>query len=118
MEAVKQLDEPVVVHVLTKKGYGYSAAEDKPERFHGTPPFYVETGTARKKGTLPSYGQVMAETLSEMAKTDEKIVAITGRYAVGYGLVVLCGAFPRRMMDVGIAEEHAVTMAAGLAAAA
>ena len=114
--AVKQLDEPVVVHVLTKKGYGYSAAEDKPERFHGTPPFYVETGTARKKGTLPSYGQVMAETLSEMAKTDEKIVAITAAMPSGTGLSYFAERFPRRMMDVGIAEEHAVTMAAGLAA--
>jgi 1-deoxy-D-xylulose-5-phosphate synthase len=116
LEAVKQLDEPVVVHVLTKKGYGYSAAEDKPERFHGTPPFYVETGTARKKGTLPSYGQVMAETLSEMAKTDEKIVAITAAMPSGTGLSYFAERFPRRMMDVGIAEEHAVTMAAGLAA--
>ena len=116
LEAVKQLDEPVVVHVLTKKGYGYSAAEDKPERFHGTPPFYVETGTARKKGTLPSYGRVMAETLSEMAKTDEKIVAITAAMPSGTGLSYFAERFPRRMMDVGIAEEHAVTMAAGLAA--
>ena len=115
LEAVKQLDEPVVVHVLTKKGYGYSAAEDKPERFHGTPPFYVETGTARKKGTLPSYGQVMAETLSEMAKTDEKIVAITAAMPSGTGLSYFAERFPRRMMDVGIAEEHAVAMTAGMA---
>jgi 1-deoxy-D-xylulose-5-phosphate synthase len=115
-DEAKRVDGPVLVHVLTKKGYGYSAAEDKPERFHGTPPFYVETGTARKKGTLPSYGQVMAETLSEMAKTDEKIVAITAAMPSGTGLSYFAERFPRRMMDVGIAEEHAVTMAAGLAA--
>lgn len=116
LEAVKKLNEPVVVHVLTKKGYGYSAAEEKPEKFHGTPPFYVETGTARQKGGLPSYGRVMAETLADMAKQDDKIVAITAAMPSGTGLSYFAERYPKRVMDVGIAEEHAVTLAAGLAA--
>lgn len=116
LEAVKKLNEPVVVHVLTKKGYGYSAAEERPEIFHGTPPFYVETGTARKKSTLPAYGRVMAETLCEMAQADNRIVAITAAMPSGTGLSYFAERYPRRIMDVGIAEEHALTMAAGLAA--
>ncbi|MGN0754447.1 MAG: 1-deoxy-D-xylulose-5-phosphate synthase [Aristaeellaceae bacterium] len=116
LESVKELQEPVVVHVLTQKGHGYDQAEKKPEIFHGTPPFYVETGDRRKVSTLPSYGTVMAKTLAEMAEADPRIVTITAAMPSGTGLNHFQEKFPDRMLDVGIAEEHAVTMSAGLAA--
>ena len=116
LENVKELQEPVVVHVLTQKGHGYDKAEEQPEIFHGTPPFYVETGDRRKKSALPSYGTVMAKTLADMAADDPRIVTITAAMPSGTGLNHFEERFPERMLDVGIAEEHAVTMAAGLAA--
>ena len=116
LENVKELQEPVVVHVLTQKGHGYDKAEEKPEIFHGTPPFYVETGDRRKVGGLPSYGTVMAKTLADMADEDPRIVTITAAMPSGTGLNHFQDRHPDRMLDVGIAEEHAVTMAAGLAA--
>ncbi len=116
LEMVRELRAPVVVHVLTKKGYGYDKAEERPEVFHGTPPFYVETGDARKKSSLPSYGTVMSKTLAQQADADERIVTITAAMPSGTGLNHFEKAHPDRMMDVGIAEEHAVTLAAGLAA--
>ena len=116
LEKVRELDEPVVVHVLTRKGHGYDKAEQRPEAFHGTPPFYVETGDARKRSTLPSNGQVMAETLAELAESDPRIVAITAAMPSGTGLDKFAARHPKRMLDVGITEEHAVTLAAGMAA--
>ncbi len=116
LENVKELQEPVVVHVLTQKGHGYDKAEEKPEIFHGTPPFYVESGDRRKVGTLPSYGTVMAKTLAELAEADKRIITITAAMPSGTGLNHFQDKHPERMLDVGIAEEHAVTMAAGLAA--
>lgn len=116
LENVKELQEPVVVHVLTQKGHGYDKAEEKPEIFHGTPPFYVETGDRRKVSALPSYGTVMAKTLAELAEDDPRIVTITAAMPSGTGLNHFEACYPDRMLDVGIAEEHAVTMAAGLAA--
>lgn len=116
LEKVKELQEPVVVHVLTQKGHGYDKAEAKPEIFHGTPPFYVETGDRRKKAELPSYGTVMAKTLADMAADDPRIVTITAAMPSGTGLNHFQNRYPNRMYDVGIAEEHAVTMAAGMAA--
>ena len=116
LENVKNLREPVVVHVLTQKGHGYDKAEQKPEIFHGTPPFYVETGDRRKISSLPSYGTVMAKTLAEMADNDHRIMTITAAMPSGTGLNHFEARHPSRMLDVGIAEEHAVTMAAGLAA--
>ena len=116
LEIVKEQQEPVVVHVLTQKGHGYDKAEAKPEIFHGTPPFYVETGDRRKKSSLPSYGTVMANTLADMAAEDPRVVTITAAMPSGTGLNHFEERFPERMLDVGIAEEHAVTMAAGLAA--
>lgn len=116
LEKVKELEEPVVVHVLTRKGYGYDKAEQRPEIFHGTPPFYVETGDARTRSKLPSYGKVMAQTLAEMANTDERIVTITAAMPSGTGLDHFAAEHPARMLDVGITEEHAVTLAAGMAA--
>lgn len=116
LENVRELQEPVVVHVLTQKGHGYDKAEEKPEIFHGTPPFYVETGDRRTVSALPSYGTVMAKTLAEMANDDPRIMTITAAMPSGTGLNHFQAQHPTRMLDVGIAEEHAVTMAAGLAA--
>lgn len=116
LENVRELQEPVVVHVLTQKGHGYDKAEEKPEIFHGTPPFFVDSGDRRKVGTLPSYGTVMAKTLAEMALDDMRIMTITAAMPSGTGLNHFQEKHPDRMLDVGIAEEHAVTMAAGLAA--
>lgn len=115
LNLAKDYDEPVVIHVLTRKGYGYDKAEEKPEAFHGTPPFFVETGDVRKAATLPSFGKVMAAELADMARTDPRIVTITAAMPAGTGLSAFAEEFPDRMLDVGIAEEHAVTMAAGLA---
>ncbi|MDD6932609.1 MAG: transketolase C-terminal domain-containing protein, partial [Eubacteriales bacterium] len=116
LRLVKEFDGPAVVHVLTRKGYGYPKAEALPEQFHGTPPFYVETGDPRKASNLPSFGQVMARELADMAKTDRRIVTITAAMPGGTGLNLFQAEHPDRMLDVGIAEEHAVTLAAGLAA--
>ncbi|MBR3764342.1 MAG: 1-deoxy-D-xylulose-5-phosphate synthase [Clostridia bacterium] len=116
LEKVKALEEPVVVHVLTRKGYGYDKAEERPEIFHGTPPFYVETGDARTRSAIPSFGKTMALTLADMAKTDERIVTITAAMPSGTGLDHFEKEHPARMLDVGITEEHAVTLAAGMAA--
>ena len=115
LKLVKDYDQPVVIHVLTKKGYGYDKAEEMPEAFHGTPPFYVETGDVRKVRTLPSFGKVMATELTDMAKQDPRIVAITAAMPAGTGLSIMEESMPNRVLDVGIAEEHAVTMAAGMA---
>lgn len=113
---VQQYKGPCVIHVLTKKGYGYDKAEERPETFHGTPPFYIETGYRIDKPALPSWGHIMADTLSELAEKDDRIVAITAAMKLGTGLDHFAERFPQKVMDVGIAEEHAATMAAGLAA--
>ncbi len=107
---------PCVIHVLTKKGYGYDKAEERPEAFHGTPPFYIETGYRIDKPAKPSWGHLMADTLSEMCASDDRIVAITAAMKLGTGLDHFAEKYPERLIDVGIAEEHAATMAAGLAA--
>ena len=107
---------PCVIHVLTKKGYGYDKAEERPEAFHGTPPFYIETGYRIDKPAKPSWGHLMADTLSEMCERDGRIIAITAAMKLGTGLDHFAQKHPDRLIDVGIAEEHAATMAAGLAA--
>lgn len=106
---------PCVIQVLTKKGYGYDKAEERPEAFHGTPPFYVETGYRIDKPQSPSWGHIMADTLAEMSEKDNRIIAITAAMKLGTGLDHFAEKFPERLIDVGIAEEHAATMAAGLA---
>lgn len=116
LRQAKNYNGPCVIHVLTIKGYGYEQAEKKPEKFHGTPPFYIETGNRMKKPEDPSAGHRMADQLSEMAKTDPRIVAITAAMPLGTGLDHFAEKFPKRLIDVGIAEEHAATMAAGMAA--
>ncbi|MFH0802596.1 MAG: 1-deoxy-D-xylulose-5-phosphate synthase [bacterium] len=114
----RDLKGPRIIHILTKKGKGYSFAEDDSTRFHGTIPFDVETGEG-DDGTgksIPSYTQVFGQTLEELAAGDPKIVAVTAAMPDGTGLSDFSRKFPDRFFDVGIAEQHAVTFAAGLAA--
>ena len=114
-EKAKRCTGPCVIHVLTKKGNGYEQAEERPEKFHGTPPFYIETGNRIQTPDCPSAGHVMADTLADMAAEDGRIVAITAAMKLGTGLDHFAEKYPERLIDVGIAEEHAATMAAGLA---
>ena len=116
LRSARDYDGPLVVHVLTQKGHGYDKAEQRPDLFHGTPPFYIETGDVKKRASLPSFGKVMAQELAEMAEEDPRIVTITAAMASGTGLDHFAKKHPERLLDVGIAEEHAVTMAAGMAA--
>jgi len=109
------VDGPVLIHVSTKKGKGYQPAEDNPASFHGVSSFDVETGKAKKFGTAKTYNNIIGETLCEMAKTDERVVAITAAMKTGTGLDYFENSYPDRLFDVGIAEQHAVTFAAGLA---
>ena len=115
LEKAKTLNEPVVIHCLTKKGKGYTNAEKMPRKFHGIGPFDPETGDPIKKSDKPSFSRVMGEHLLEMAKKDEKIVAITAAMGEATGLKDYSIEIPERYFDVGIAEEHGVTFAAGLA---
>jgi 1-deoxy-D-xylulose-5-phosphate synthase len=116
-EENKDYNGPLLVHVITKKGKGYTPAENKPIWSHGVTPFDIISGEVKKsdKPAAPSYTAVFAETLIEMAKRDPKIVAITGAMPEGTGLDKFAKAYPERMFDVGIAEEHAITFAGGLA---
>ncbi|MDD5563721.1 MAG: 1-deoxy-D-xylulose-5-phosphate synthase [Thermoanaerobaculaceae bacterium] len=107
---------PVLLHVVTRKGKGYEPAEADPVFWHGATPFSVATGeVAKKKPGPPSYTKVFAETLTEIAKSDPRIVAITAAMSEGTGLDIFAKAIPERLFDVGICEQHAVTFAAGLA---
>ena len=112
-----QAPGPVLVHVLTKKGKGYSFAEDDSTKFHGVGSFSKQTGDLLKTRTIPTYSEVFGRTLEELARTDRDIVAITAAMPDGTGLSGFRDRFPDRFFDVGIAEEHAVTFAAGLALA-
>ncbi len=112
---VKKENGPVIVHVLTKKGKGYKPAEMEPDRWHGTSSFEISTGKSLKKSKLPTYTKVFSKTLVKLAKKDDKIVAITASMLDGTGLSEFNREFPDRCFDVGIAEQHAVTFAAGLA---
>ena len=118
LEAAKKIDGPVLVHVLTKKGKGYKPAEESPNKFHGTGPFDIATGRKITNPNAPiTYTEVFGKTLSALADTDEKIVGITAAMPDGTGLNIFAKDHPDRFFDVGIAEQHAVTAAAGMAAA-
>ena len=106
---------PVLVHVLTKKGKGYRPAEENPDRFHGVGPFNPATGEVIKNSSAPSYSEVFGRTLTRLAQQDQSILAITAAMTSGTGLNSFARLFPGRFFDVGIAEQHAVTLAAGLA---
>jgi 1-deoxy-D-xylulose-5-phosphate synthase len=111
-------DKPVLVHVRTQKGKGYPPAENAADKYHGVARFDIATGKqAKAKANAPAYTRVFAESLVKLAARDDKIVAITAAMPSGTGLDLFGERFPTRMYDVGIAEQHAVTFAAGLAAA-
>lgn len=119
IETLKNLNNikgPVLLHVATRKGKGYAPAEEEPAKFHGVGPFDRETGqVAPGKPGAVSYTGVFGQTLIDMAREDERIVAITAAMPAGTGLCGFAEAYPERFFDVGIAEQHAVTFAAGLA---
>lgn len=118
LQAAKKIDGPVMVHVLTKKGKGYKPAEESPNKFHGTGPFDIATGKKiTKPGAPVTYTEVFGKTLTELADTDKKIVGITAAMPDGTGLNIFAQAHRDHFFDVGIAEQHAVTAAAGMAAA-
>jgi len=111
---LKSVDHPVLLHVLTQKGRGFQPAMDKQKKFHGLGPYDPETGMTEPAG-LPTYAEVFANTLADLAGKDERIVAITAAMPNGTGLDLFRPHFPKRYFDVGIAEEHAVVFAAGMA---
>ena len=113
----KRVNGPVLLHVLTTKGKGYVPAEDNPSKFHGTGPYIIETGEALAKDGKDSNTSVFSKVMLDLGQKDEKLVAITAAMEDGTGLLAFHRRFPERFFDVGIAEEHAVTFAAGLAAA-
>ena len=115
LENVKGMDRPVLIHVETKKGKGYAPAEKNPDLFHGVSPFHIQTGELKKKAVLPSYTSVFGKTLAQLGAQDNRIVGITAAMGKGTGINVFQEQFPDRTIDVGIAEEHAVTMAAAMA---
>src|ERR1044072_659296 len=116
LENVKQLDGPSLVHVLTKKGKGYGPAEADPIKFHGVTPFHVLTGKAKKeKGPIPTYTEIFGQSLLRIAKSNPKVVGITAAMGSGTGIDKLAREIPDRTYDVGIAEQHAVTFAGGMA---
>jgi len=113
---IKKLRGPILVHVITQKGKGYPPAETSPDRFHGVPPFVIETGELRSgQKNPPSYTEVFGETLCQLARENRRLVAITAAMQSGTGLEEFARCFPDRFYDIGIAEQHAVTFAAGLA---
>ena len=117
LEFAKQCEEPIVLHVLTQKGKGYDVAIQHPEKFHGLGPYDITTGNtpAAKPGTPPAYQDVFGQTMVKLCQKDTSIVGITAAMPSGTGLKALEKAIPQRYYDVGIAEEHAVIFAAGMA---
>ena len=113
---IKYLSEPVLLHITTQKGKGYPPAEKNPVYFHGCSSFEVETGNCiDKKNTIPSYTEVFGEAMTQLAQEDDRIIAITAAMPEGTGLRKFSEMFPERFFDVGIAEQHGVTFAAGMA---
>lgn len=111
-----KIDHPILIHVKTIKGKGYNPAEKNPSKYHGVNPFDINTGKEFSESRQLSYTDVFSNTIVDIAKKDEKIVAITAAMPDGTGLTKFAREYPDRFFDVGIAEEHAVTFAAGLAA--
>lgn len=116
LDKTKSIKGPVIVHIVTHKGKGYQPAEANPDKFHGVGPFCVETGEIIKpNGKPPSYTQIFGNAIAKLAEQNPDIVAITAAMPDGTGLQKFATMYPKRFFDVGIAEQHAVTMAAGLA---
>lgn len=116
-QEAKRLDHAVIIHVLTQKGKGYEPAERNPSRFHGVEPFDIETGKPKKAREYPGYTDIFSRKLCQMAEERKDIVAVTAAMPDGTGLKRFAKLYPDRFFDVGIAEQHAVTSAAGMAAA-
>lgn len=116
LREASHIDGPVMVHVITHKGAGYAPAERHPARFHGTEPFEIETGLPKHPRSTANYTDIFSTVMRKLGDRDEKVVAITAAMTDGTGLKRFHNMFPERFFDVGIAEEHAVTFAAGLAA--
>lgn len=116
IQEARRVNGAVMIHAITQKGKGYAPAERHPARFHGAEPFDVETGLPTKPRTTPNYTDVFSTVMCKLGGRDEKVVAITAAMPDGTGLKRFHNMYPERFFDVGIAEEHAVTFAAGLAA--
>ena len=115
-QRAKRFEEPVIIHVVTQKGKGYDYAEQEPSNTHGVSPFHPENGQPKSAATARSFGKAAGQLLVDLAREDERIVAITAAMAESTGLAPFQAAYSARLFDVGIAEAHAVTLAAGLAA--
>ncbi|MBE3554299.1 MAG: 1-deoxy-D-xylulose-5-phosphate synthase, partial [Thermicanus sp.] len=115
IKQAKKLNGPVLLHVITKKGKGYIAAEEDSDTWHGLGPYKVESGEVIKQPGPPSYSSIFAKTLIRLAEKDQRIIAITPAMISGSGLKPFAERFPDRLYDVGIAEQHAATLSAGLA---
>ncbi len=112
---ISKIKGPILLHVVTKKGKGYKIAEQDPARWHASTPFHIETGEVKKAQVVRTYTQVFGETAVDIASRNPKVVAITAAMCEGTGLVKFSKEFPNRFFDVGIAEEHGVSFASGLA---
>lgn len=115
LRRARNVEGPAIVHILTKKGKGYPPAEENPEKFHGVPPFALETGEILEPSFPPTYTEVFARSLVDLAEKDEEIIAITAAMPLGTGLTLFAQRFPERFFDMGMGEACAVTFAAGLA---
>ncbi|MBF0399007.1 MAG: 1-deoxy-D-xylulose-5-phosphate synthase, partial [Desulfobacterales bacterium] len=115
LENIKNINEPVLLHIKTKKGKGYKPAEKNPIHFHGIGSFDIKTGTSVSKNSIPSYTEVFGNTMIKLAKDNPKIIAITAAMPEGTGLTKFGEIYPDRLFDVGIAEAHGVTFAGGMA---
>lgn len=113
----KAIRKPLIIHCLTVKGKGYLPAEKRPDKFHGTGAFHIKTGEVKSEKKNATYTDVFAETLIDLAKKDDRIVGITAAMGSGTGIATFGKTFPDRVFDVGIAEEHATTMASAMALA-
>ncbi|MFH1994499.1 MAG: 1-deoxy-D-xylulose-5-phosphate synthase [Nitrospinota bacterium] len=115
LKKVRKLERPILLHIVTKKGLGYLPAEERPDNYHGTPPFDASNGNFNREPSYTTYTKAFGEALVHLAGENEKVVAITAAMMDGTGLKDFAERFPERFYDVGIAEQHAVTFAAGLA---
>lgn len=115
LQNAKDMKGPILIHVKTKKGKGYAVAEEKPSQFHGVGPFCISSGEGIAKAGAVNFSAAFGECMLNAADSDEKVVAITAAMPEGTGLLPFAKAYPKRFFDVGIAEQHAITFAAGLA---
>ena len=114
-ERAKEIDGPVLIHAITKKGKGYKYAEEEPVEYHGPSPFDPVAGIQKKSSSAPSYTSIFGKTVIRLAENDPRVVAITASMPDGTGLVPFSEKFPDRFLNTGIAEQHSVTLAGGLA---